>query len=203
MINAFSPQGGRTDGSSEKICRLKTKKTPSANRTGRTATNRRAQNSSARTAKKRRAFFWTRLRCCWRQSCPPSAFTCSCTPPNLRPRAWTASPRCCKNHGAQRGLVYAYAQRAASYRRAVCAEKRYVIGTLAFTVLNSLFLIILRKIGFYQYHTETDRFLPAIFSGIILGARMGMLLRIGMSTGGVDIVACMVQKSRPYLNVEG
>lgn len=81
-------------------------------------------------------------------------------------------------------------------------KKRYVIGTLAFTVLNSLFLIILRKIGFYQYHTETDRFLPAIFSGIILGARMGMLLRIGMSTGGVDIVACMVQKRRPYLNVE-
>lgn len=31
---------------------------------------------------------------------------------------------------------------------------------------------------------------------------MGMLLRIGMSTGGVDIVACMVQKNRPYLNVE-
>ena len=81
-------------------------------------------------------------------------------------------------------------------------KRRYVIGTLAFTVLNSLFLIVLKRVDFYQYHTETDRFLPAIFSGIILGARMGMLLRIGMSTGGVDIVACMVQKSRPYLNVE-
>lgn len=81
-------------------------------------------------------------------------------------------------------------------------KRRYVIGTLAFTVLNSLFLIVLKRVDFYQYHTETDRFLPAIFSGIILGARMGMLLRIGMSTGGVDIVACMVQKNRPYLNVE-
>ena len=81
-------------------------------------------------------------------------------------------------------------------------KRRYVIGTLAFTILNSLFLIVLKRIDFYQYHTETDRFLPAIFSGIILGARMGMLLRIGMSTGGVDIVACMVQKNRPYLNVE-
>ena len=81
-------------------------------------------------------------------------------------------------------------------------KRRYVIGTLAFTVLNSLFLIVLKRIDFYQYRTETDRFLPAIFSGIILGARMGMLLRIGMSTGGVDIVACMVQKNRPYLNVE-
>ena len=81
-------------------------------------------------------------------------------------------------------------------------KRRYAIGTLAFTVLSSLFLIVLRRIDFYQYRTQTDRLLPAIFSGIILGARMGMLLRIGMSTGGVDVVACMVQKNRPYLNVE-
>lgn len=81
-------------------------------------------------------------------------------------------------------------------------KRRYVIITVAFTVLNALFLIVLDKADFYQYHAETDRLLPAIFSGILLGARGGMLLKAGASTGGVDIVACMVQKNRPYLNVE-
>ncbi|MGN1062234.1 MAG: YitT family protein, partial [Candidatus Scatosoma sp.] len=81
-------------------------------------------------------------------------------------------------------------------------KRRYVIITVSFTVLNALFLIVLEKTGFYQYHAETDRLLPAIFSGILLGARGGMLLKAGASTGGVDIVACMVQRKRPYLNVE-
>lgn len=81
-------------------------------------------------------------------------------------------------------------------------KRRYVVITVSFTILNALFLIILEQADFYQYHAETDRLLPAIFSGILLGARGGMLLKIGASTGGVDIVACMVQKKRPYLNVE-
>lgn len=81
-------------------------------------------------------------------------------------------------------------------------KKRYVIITVAFTLLNALFLIVLERVGFYQYHAETDRLLPAIFSGFILGARAGILLKTGASTGGADIVACMVQKNRPYLNVE-
>ena len=81
-------------------------------------------------------------------------------------------------------------------------KRRYVVITVAFTLLNALFLIVLERANFYQYHAETDRLLPAIFSGILLGARGGVLLKIGASTGGVDIVACMVQKKRPYLNVE-
>ena len=81
-------------------------------------------------------------------------------------------------------------------------KKRYVIITVAFTLLNALFLIVLERVDFYQYHAQTDRLLPAIFSGFILGARAGMLLKTGASTGGADIVACMVQKNRPYLNVE-
>lgn len=81
-------------------------------------------------------------------------------------------------------------------------KQRYVICTVAFTIVNSLFLILLERLDFYQYPAESERLLAAIFSGIILGTRTGMLLKMGASTGGVDIVACMVQKKRPYLNVE-
>lgn len=81
-------------------------------------------------------------------------------------------------------------------------NKRYVFYTVLFTLLNSLFLIVLESCSFPQYHTDTDRLLPAIFSGFILGVRSGLLLKMGASTGGVDVLACMVQKKRPYLNVE-
>lgn len=81
-------------------------------------------------------------------------------------------------------------------------NKRYVFYTVLFTLLNSLFLIILESCSFPQYHTDTDRLLPAIFSGFILGVRSGLILKMGASTGGVDVLACMVQKKRPYLNVE-
>ena len=81
-------------------------------------------------------------------------------------------------------------------------KRRYVICTVVFTFLNSIFLIVLERIHFYQYPADSERLLAAIFSGILLGARVGMLLKMGASTGGVDIIACMVQKNRPYLNVE-
>lgn len=81
-------------------------------------------------------------------------------------------------------------------------KPRYVFCTVAFTLLQSLFLIVLERVGFYQYPADSERLLAAIFSGIILGTRTGLLLKMGASTGGVDIVACMVQKKRPYLNVE-
>lgn len=81
-------------------------------------------------------------------------------------------------------------------------KKRYVICTISFTILNALFLIILEKINFYQYDAESERLLAAIFSGIILGARIGMLLKMGASSGGVDVIGCIVEKYKPHINAE-
>lgn len=81
-------------------------------------------------------------------------------------------------------------------------KKRYVIYTVIFTVLASVMLVILEDVGFYTYVSETDRLIPAIFAGAIHGVRTGLMLRIGASAGGVDIVGCMIQKKKPHLNVE-
>ncbi|MBQ8689046.1 MAG: YitT family protein [Clostridia bacterium] len=79
---------------------------------------------------------------------------------------------------------------------------RYVIYTVLFTVLSSLMLVVLEAVDFYSYVTATDRLIPAIFSGIILGVRTGIMLKIGASTGGVDIAAGMIQKKLPHVNIE-
>ena len=81
-------------------------------------------------------------------------------------------------------------------------KRRYVIYTVLFTVLSSLMLVVLEAVDFYSYVTATDRLIPAIFSGIILGVRTGIMLKIGASTGGVDIAAGMIQKKLPHVNIE-
>ena len=72
-------------------------------------------------------------------------------------------------------------------------KKNYVIYTILFTVLASLWVYILGEVHFYQYVVESDKVIVAIFSGLLLGARTGIMLRIGASSGGVDIIACIVQ----------
>ncbi len=72
-------------------------------------------------------------------------------------------------------------------------KRKYVIYTILFTVLASLWVYVLGEVHFYQYIVETDKVIVAIFSGLLLGARTGIMLRIGASSGGIDIIACIVQ----------
>ena len=84
----------------------------------------------------------------------------------------------------------------------ILLDKKFVLYTLLFTLLSSGFIVLLAEIGFYQYHAENERLLAAIFSGILLGVRTGLMIRIGSSTGGVDIIACLIQKKSNYVNIE-
>jgi uncharacterized membrane-anchored protein YitT (DUF2179 family) len=84
----------------------------------------------------------------------------------------------------------------------IVLKKRYVIYTVVFIVTVSGMLLILDEISFYQYITESDKMISAIFSGILLGARTGIMIKIGGSAGGADIIACSVQAKKPYINVE-
>ena len=80
-------------------------------------------------------------------------------------------------------------------------KKRYVLYTVLYTVLFSGFLIILQRIDFYQYTAPTERLLPAIFGGVAQGLT-GIMLRIGASSGGVDVVGSMIQRRMPHRNLE-
>ena len=84
----------------------------------------------------------------------------------------------------------------------IILKKRYVIYTMVFIIVVSGVLLILDEISFYQYITESDKMISAIFSGILLGARTGIMLKIGGSAGGADIIGCVVQAKKPYMNVE-
>ena len=72
-------------------------------------------------------------------------------------------------------------------------KRRYVVYTVLFTALSSLWVYLLGEIRFYQYIAETDKVIVAIFSGLLLGARTGIMLRIDASSGGIDVIGCIVQ----------
>ena len=89
-------------------------------------------------------------------------------------------------------------------------KKRYVLYVIAFILMDSFGVILLEKIEFYTFipagltmgEQVGYRLLAAIFSGVALGICTGMMLKIGCSTGGIDIIACIVNLKRPSFHVE-
>lgn len=81
-------------------------------------------------------------------------------------------------------------------------DKRYVIYTVLFTLVSSGFIYLLSAINFYQFVAETDRVIVAVFSGLLLGVRTGIMLRIGASSGGVDVIASVVKEKVRAFPVE-
>ncbi len=81
-------------------------------------------------------------------------------------------------------------------------NKRYVLYTVLFTLVSSGFIYLLSVVNFYQFVAETDRIIVAVFSGLLLGVRTGIMLRIGASSGGVDVIATVVKEKVRALPVE-
>lgn len=81
-------------------------------------------------------------------------------------------------------------------------SKKYVIYTTLFTVVSSVLMIVMEKIDMYQYISKNNAWIAVLASGIMLGVRTAIMFKIGGSTGGVDIIASIVQQKRPYMNIE-
>lgn len=64
-----------------------------------------------------------------------------------------------------------------------------VIGTLSVSLFIKLF-----QIYEVQLHLQDDLFLVSLFAGVFLGIGLGIVFRFGGTTGGVDIIARLVQK---------
>lgn len=80
-------------------------------------------------------------------------------------------------------------------------NKRYVIYTVIYTIIVSLSLLLFEKFDMYQYDAENNDLMAAIFGGVAQGIT-GILLKIGGSSGGVDVIGCMIQKKIPHKDVE-
>ena len=70
--------------------------------------------------------------------------------------------------------------------------KTFALSTLAGTILYPLMLSLFEHLHTGPYTDNT--LLAAIYGGIIMGAGVGLVLRVGSSTGGTDIIALILNK---------
>ena len=73
--------------------------------------------------------------------------------------------------------------------------KKFAIGTLLSTILFPTFLAILEQIPAVSNITG-DVLLSALYAGLCIGLGLGFVLRVGASTGGMDIPPLIVNKKK-------
>ncbi|MCI8887624.1 MAG: YitT family protein [Hungatella sp.] len=78
-------------------------------------------------------------------------------------------------------------------------SKKFVVKTAAACGLSSLILDLL--IAPYVPVYTGDRLLSGMFGGVLVGLGMAFVFLSGCTTGGSDIVGCLIQKKKPHLPI--
>ena len=84
-------------------------------------------------------------------------------------------------------------------------DKKFTLYTILSIISLTGFLLLLElldKKDIIFTYSGNEKILPALFSGVLIGVRTGLVFKIGGSSGGVDIVAAIIQKKNPYINLE-
>lgn len=76
---------------------------------------------------------------------------------------------------------------------AIVLGKRFVVTTVASSLMYPIFLGIMQRIPALSITTENP-LLFVLFGGSMLGLSLGMIMRIGASTGGADVLALVCHK---------
>lgn len=80
-------------------------------------------------------------------------------------------------------------------------KKRYVIYTFIYMIVSSSGLVVLGAVNFYQYVADNGELIAAVFAGVAQGAT-AFTLKVGGSSGGVDIMGSMINKKAPHVRLE-
>lgn len=89
-------------------------------------------------------------------------------------------------------------------------KKRYVLYVCTFVVIESLGVIFLESINFFTFipmglspaDSLCYRLLSALCAGVALGICTGIMLKLGASSGGIDIIAALINLKKPHYNIE-
>lgn len=76
-------------------------------------------------------------------------------------------------------------------------KKKFAILSLIDVLLQSVFLTLMENCGMPRLDFGEQQIFAALAGGIGIGTAIGFAFKIGGSTGGMDIVAVMVQKKFP------
>ena len=75
--------------------------------------------------------------------------------------------------------------------------KEFFVKSLIGTISLSLFIDILDQFP----PITTDRFLASIYGGVIIGIGTALILKVGSSTGGTELVTNLIKTYNPYISM--
>ena len=75
---------------------------------------------------------------------------------------------------------------------------RFCIGSLVGMILASVFVDIFTPL---RINATSNMLLAALYGGLIEGAGLGLVYRVGASTGGSDIASKLLRARYPYINL--
>ena len=73
--------------------------------------------------------------------------------------------------------------------------KKFFIKSLIGTISLSIFIDVLDKFP----PVTTDRYLAAIYGGVVIGIGTAIILKVGASTGGTELVTNLIKTYNPYI----
>lgn len=80
-------------------------------------------------------------------------------------------------------------------------DKKFAIRSLLSILIVSGLTVLLSIINFPVYSPKTEKILPAIAGGVLGGTALAMMLKVGGSTGGTDIIAALIQRKYSAISV--
>lgn len=75
--------------------------------------------------------------------------------------------------------------------------KKFAASTLCSTINYPLWMLVLEFFDFSYFNQNVDTLVAVISSGVLMGIGIGLVMRSGGSTGGIDVVVLILNK---YLN---
>ena len=72
--------------------------------------------------------------------------------------------------------------------------RKFALTTVASTVLYPIFIWPFERIPGIGTMTEGDPLIATIFAGLLMGVSLGLVMRVGSSTGGMDIINLICHK---------
>ena len=77
---------------------------------------------------------------------------------------------------------------------AVFLGKKFALTTIISSFIYPIFLSMVQSIPGIDKVTENNAMLAALYGGVLLGIGIGLVVRVGASTGGTDILALVLHK---------
>lgn len=84
-------------------------------------------------------------------------------------------------------------------------DKQFAIRSSIFAISFSVVSAVLSEIDIsaFQFHTETNTstVLSPVAAGVIRGILYAISLKFNASSGGIDVIAALIRKKQPHLNI--